>query len=340
LGFCDLWENGKKERRKMKGKIFILSFGITFCATIMNADFGHTEINQPNITELRSEFHQLRSEVGKLEGKVKELKEDVKILRGQLTPEQKELCERICWIQNEASRLEQSVRDIGSAKMEIGTHFLTIIGLLMVVIAIIAGLAYLVLSRSVEGKVISSAEKKLNFEVSNVQADTAHTFYIHYENTQNRKYLDRAIDLNTQTYASHARFLDLKSPDNEKLVCWLRNNLAYYLAERRNVADEKLAKEHAEFIIQRGVEQAKWWPRFKDTYDFVYKQYSDLEAQEGFALACYSRASIFALKGEKEESLSNLKKAIKEDQSYKEKAKQDQDFKKLWDDEDFRKLVS
>ena len=43
--------------------------------------------------------------------------------------------------------------------------------------------------------------------------------------------------------------------------------------------------------------------------------------------------------GNKEKAMSDLEKAIELDKSRKEKAKKDEDFKNLWDDEDFKKLV-
>lgn len=55
-----------------------------------------------------------------------------------------------------------------------------------------------------------------------------------------------------------------------------------------------------------------------------------------YAEALYARATI---EGEKNGKLSNLKKAIKIDKSYKKKARDDKHFEKLWDDEDFKELV-
>ena len=56
--------------------------------------------------------------------------------------------------------------------------------------------------------------------------------------------------------------------------------------------------------------------------------------------ALYNNACINSLKGNKEKVLSVLKRAIELDKSYKEKAKKDKDFKKLRDDDDFKKLVA
>ncbi|MBI2101532.1 tetratricopeptide repeat protein [Candidatus Woesearchaeota archaeon] len=54
-----------------------------------------------------------------------------------------------------------------------------------------------------------------------------------------------------------------------------------------------------------------------------------------FNISCY-----YSIKNKKEEALLNLKKAIELDSKHKDDAKKDEDFKFLWKDEDFKKLVS
>ncbi|MFZ3165997.1 MAG: tetratricopeptide repeat protein [Candidatus Methanoperedens sp.] len=53
-----------------------------------------------------------------------------------------------------------------------------------------------------------------------------------------------------------------------------------------------------------------------------------------FNLAC-----SYAIQKVREKTLSNLKRAIDLDKSFKEKAKEEKDFEKLWDDGDFKKLI-
>ena len=53
----------------------------------------------------------------------------------------------------------------------------------------------------------------------------------------------------------------------------------------------------------------------------------------------YNCACVYSLMSNKGEGLSKLKKAIEIDPSWKEDAKKDEDFKWLWDDADFKKLV-
>jgi len=53
----------------------------------------------------------------------------------------------------------------------------------------------------------------------------------------------------------------------------------------------------------------------------------------------YNRACIYCLKGEKANALADLQKAISINPSFKENARKDEDFKSLYDDEDFKKLT-
>jgi tetratricopeptide (TPR) repeat protein len=53
----------------------------------------------------------------------------------------------------------------------------------------------------------------------------------------------------------------------------------------------------------------------------------------------YNRACIYCLKGDKANALSDLKKAISMNPSFKEQARKDEDFKSLYDNEDFKKLT-
>ena len=58
------------------------------------------------------------------------------------------------------------------------------------------------------------------------------------------------------------------------------------------------------------------------------------------AIAWYNKACAYSLKGDKQNALKNLSKAIALDAKYKEDAKSDANFKNLWDDEDFKRIVS
>jgi len=53
----------------------------------------------------------------------------------------------------------------------------------------------------------------------------------------------------------------------------------------------------------------------------------------------YNRGCAYCLKGDKANALADLKKAISLSPQLKEWASKDEDFKSLWDDEDFKKLT-
>ena len=60
---------------------------------------------------------------------------------------------------------------------------------------------------------------------------------------------------------------------------------------------------------------------------------------DGFYAHCPSLKGIHVDGTTKEEALENLKKVITLDPKNKEKAKKDKDFKNLWEDEEFKRLV-
>ena len=64
-----------------------------------------------------------------------------------------------------------------------------------------------------------------------------------------------------------------------------------------------------------------------------------IELKPDYAGAWYNHACYHSMKGDEEKALRDLKKTIELDISYKEVAKEDKDFEKLWDNEDFKKLV-
>ena len=106
-------------------------------------------------------------------------------------------------------------------------------------------------------------------------------FWTDYKATGKIEYLNRAIDRTKWAYDEYASKLDEKKPDNEKLICWIKNNWAFYLAERQKCkepqkGDDVLALKLAEEAyekIGKFPEHAEAWI---DTYQFVRKQFKYL----------------------------------------------------------------
>jgi len=64
-----------------------------------------------------------------------------------------------------------------------------------------------------------------------------------------------------------------------------------------------------------------------------------IELKPDHASAWFNKACAYALKGDKKNALINLSQAVKLDVAFKGKAKIDEDFRTLWNDEDFKKLT-
>ena len=75
-------------------------------------------------------------------------------------------------------------------------------------------------------------------------------------------------------------------------------------------------------------------------YEEELKTYENtIKITPTFAEAWYNKSCIYSQNGDKENALKNLTRAIELDAKFKEEAKRDEDFKNLWDDEDFKKIV-
>jgi tetratricopeptide (TPR) repeat protein len=70
----------------------------------------------------------------------------------------------------------------------------------------------------------------------------------------------------------------------------------------------------------------------------AYKRLTEIEPDD--AEAWYGRGCMCSLQGNKADALKNLCTAIKLDSKYKDAAKKDEDFKNLWDDKDFKKIIN
>jgi len=64
-----------------------------------------------------------------------------------------------------------------------------------------------------------------------------------------------------------------------------------------------------------------------------------IELMPGSPVGIYNRACMYSLKGDKANALTDLKRAIEMNPGFKQHAKTDEDFKSLFDDEDFKNLT-
>jgi hypothetical protein len=66
----------------------------------------------------------------------------------------------------------------------------------------------------------------------------------------------------------------------DQLICWIKNNLAYYLAERQKLkaalpGDDVLAQQFAKYAYDRISKYPKGRGHYTDTYRFVQEQFNN-----------------------------------------------------------------
>lgn len=76
--------------------------------------------------------------------------------------------------------------------------------------------------------------------------------------------------------------------------------------------------------------------KFDDAINSINK---GLELAPDNPTGIYNRACIYCLKGDRTNALADLKKAVSINPSFKKQAIRDEDFKSLYDDEEFKKLT-
>lgn len=92
---------------------------------------------------------------------------------------------------------------------------------------------------------------------------------------ETEQYLNRAISLTRRAYERHISQLDEQYRENQRLKCMVMNNLAFYLAERKEATDLDVARRYAEYIREKAQDfpdQAEAWI---DTYSFVLRRQAE-----------------------------------------------------------------
>ncbi len=108
--------------------------------------------------------------------------------------------------------------------------------------------------------------------------------------------------------------------------------------EKAKVAFERAVKldpNNADIWFNIGVALGK----LGKTEDALKSYDKTIELERDYGNAWYNKACAYSLKGDKERSLESLGRAIALDQKYKVMSKKDEDFKGLWSDEEFKKIV-
>jgi hypothetical protein len=102
-------------------------------------------------------------------------------------------------------------------------------------------------------------------------------FWQSYDNLskKDKQYLEVAIGLTDRALRFFNELPDdqAKSRENDSLLCHIKNNLAYYYAERKKPEDSDLAQKYAEYLCERMSKYPDQWDNWRETCEFVKRQY-------------------------------------------------------------------
>ncbi len=156
---------------------------------------------------------------------------------------------------------------------------LAIGGILVTLVSVI----FKMIADSIKESTVKDTESMIEDNNNNILAMIhanvyAMAFWGDYKATGNTEYLNRAIERMRVAYHEYASKLDKEKSENEKLICWIKNNWAYYLAERRKCkvsqkGDEDLARKFAKEAYEKIGEFPEHAEAWSDTYQFVQEQF-------------------------------------------------------------------
>lgn len=102
---------------------------------------------------------------------------------------------------------------------------------------------------------------------------SGYTYWVHYTNTKEKNSLELAISITERAYTEHAVHLDEHDREHQELICTIKNNLGYYLAERGKPEDGHVAHQCVEYIRSKEIDFPKRKTFWEDTYRFVINKY-------------------------------------------------------------------
>ena len=163
--------------------------------------------------------------------------------------------------------------------IDLSTLLTIVLTLLAIGVAVFGGGIYYILSRRIEERAKTAAYDEIMRGSARLMTHIGYVFWGKYKRRKEEtQYLDLAIEVTGYGLGYMSR-LPEKKRENQRLLCTIKNNLAYYLATRNDPADKELAKQYAEYIrtkIQTFPDEKQRW---LDTFNFVAQQYPNPKHQ-------------------------------------------------------------
>ena len=154
-----------------------------------------------------------------------------------------------------------------------------ILGILTIVLAVVGAIiaafciiAYELLSKAVTVRARSESKEVMRKLGANLLINMGYIYWEDYKISRREEYLNMAIDVTEDAYNDFAKFL--KEFTNEDLICTLKNNLAYYYAERARIEDGVKARQYAEYILNKSHKyDSPFRDKIIDTYQYVQQRF-------------------------------------------------------------------
>jgi len=142
-----------------------------------------------------------------------------------------------------------------------------------VVIAAVGYLVYRLASERIERRALGEVTIETLRSTARLLTYIGYVYWVDFEYTGEARYREQAIDLTRRAHNTYARKLDERERENELLIGAIRNNLAYYLANRGGSEDRNLARGYAEYIHARSQNFPEEKEEWEETYSFVLQVY-------------------------------------------------------------------
>ena len=112
----------------------------------------------------------------------------------------------------------------------------TVLAIAALAIAAFGYGTYKILSSQIEDKVIANTESRYQKSLAYQRVSLAYAYWLLYENSDHQEtaevYLNKAIEHTRRAYDEQVVRLNANTPEVERLICQIRNNLAYYVSEK------------------------------------------------------------------------------------------------------------
>lgn len=121
----------------------------------------------------------------------------------------------------------------------------------------------------------AAAGKEMRRTMARLYAGIGWSYWQRYEQTRSSEQLELAINMTRRALELHASKLDDRIAADEEIICHIRNDLAWYLAQRGTPEDQGLAWECIKYThdrMHKYEERRKTW---EDTYRFVSRKYPE-----------------------------------------------------------------